>query len=301
MIKTASGTITVWLPSSGDACAHEAYCSLVPDGGGAPTGDVLVWWLDSWQEGEVPPFVNKHKFEVIAAVNWQALGAADAQDSYEITLTGDDGFEEFRWSIVYDTNSRSMSARIGDASIEHVTDAYEGAFCVSVMDTAWHGTAALPEYDGLRFEDIALNGDPVDADELDEYVTAYLHPSGVDLHIIGDGNTVRFTVDEEMASGLFSWGEEWCESLPGDPHLAVDYAGRVWLAFRSKGNIVVYDRDSPQRPWRERTPAFQEHDHTAPCIMHFPDQRILVTATRWGGHSELMESRDYGHTWSRPT
>lgn len=150
MIKTASGMITVWLPSSGDACAHEAYCSLVPDGGGAPAGDVLVWWLDSWQEGEVPPFVNKHKFEVIAAVNWQALGAADAQDSYEITLTGDDGFEEFPWSIVYDTNSRSMSARIGDASIEHVTDAYDGAFCVSVQDTAWHGTAALPAYDGLN-------------------------------------------------------------------------------------------------------------------------------------------------------
>lgn len=70
---------------------------------------------------------------------------------------------------------------------------------------AYHGTSAVPEVDGLRIEDIHFHETPINANKLDEYVPAFAFPSGVDLHMIGEADTIRFTVDEEMASGIFAW------------------------------------------------------------------------------------------------
>jgi len=89
--------------------------------------------------------------------------------------------------------------------------------------------------------------------------------------------------------------------LSGDPHLTTDGAGRVWLATVTDGRVRVLVRDSPQRPWEEQTPAFDEEDQFSdPCIMCTPDGRIYVMATRVGGRSVLRRSVDQGRTWEAP-
>lgn len=91
-----------------------------------------------------------------------------------------------------------------------------------------------------------------------------------------------------------------CATRGGDPHHAIDEAGRVWMAYEYEHDIRVVHRDSPQRDWEEHTPAFEEMQHMAPSICCLTDGRILVAATRWRGKTELMMSPDDGMSWQRP-
>lgn len=323
---SASGTTKIWLPAAiqADPPARETNAALTA----WPSGEVT--YVDTrWVHiPDYPPYDEEwmeHKYRIRAVILTE--DAEEIWDEYETDwVKGEDNYLSYDWAfsfVVVDNRVVSTAATIGDASISYtfnVQPAVPDPICVSVIDPAWHGTYALTDYDGLSFEDICLNENPVDATEIGddghEYVTAYQYPSGVPLHIIGAGNTVRFTIDEAMASGLFTWGHSWCISKPvaHDPHLRKDAAGRLWLTFmygkHTRGDIRVYMRESSSRDWQRRTnpwttvyetaPAYAGTNilHYAPCICPMPDGSIMVLATRWDtnvGHWAV--SRDDGDSW----
>jgi len=81
-------------------------------------------------------------------------------------------------------------------------------------------------------------------------------------------------------------------------HSTVDGAGRIWRAMNDEGRIRVLVRDSPQRPWVERSPAFDEKDaFQRPRIMCMSDGRVYVGARRIGGKCVLRMSPDDGMRW----
>ncbi len=98
------------------------------------------------------------------------------------------------------------------------------------------------------------------------------------------------------------WERQWDWAWIGmgrQPDLVVDTCGRLWLARNDgSGNIQIFHRDSPQRPWQTAANAFSEGAHEHPSMLAFSDGRFMVFATRIGAKSEIAESRDYGRSWS---
>ena len=76
-------------------------------------------------------------------------------------------------------------------------------------------------------------------------------------------------------------------------------SGRVWLACRNQGTgeVLVYVRDSPQRPWQLRGRPFDDHQH--PDILPLQTGYIIVTATSSvSGKTELMVGNNDGREWA---
>jgi len=84
----------------------------------------------------------------------------------------------------------------------------------------------------------------------------------------------------------------------GEPHHDVDGAGRIWRALNDEGTIRIHVRESPQRPWVERAPAFDEAlEYCHPCILRMNDGRLMVCATVVGGKTRWRRSCDDGRHW----
>ncbi len=83
------------------------------------------------------------------------------------------------------------------------------------------------------------------------------------------------------------------------PHLALDDAGRVWLAANDgRNNVRVYWRPSPQRGWTKLTDAFDDQSHEHPCITPMHDGRLVVSATHVTTREvDMVESTDDGRSW----
>ena len=82
------------------------------------------------------------------------------------------------------------------------------------------------------------------------------------------------------------------------PHLALDDAGRVWLAANDgRNNVRVYWRSSPQQPWERCADAFRARRHAHPCITPMHDGRLIVSATASDGTVETVESVNDGVSW----
>jgi len=145
-------------------------------------------------------------------------------------------------------------------------------------------------------QELACNCYDIDLEEWDERFGC---PDHYEARAIEPATAVWECVNSTVGCDDCADGAWGCEVRGGGPDHAVDAAGRVWMAYEHQQNIRIVDRDSPQREWGERTPAFNEMQHTDPSIVCFADQTMIVAATRLMGHTELMLSRDYGQSWEQ--